>query len=255
VTAPDDLALRRGPAGRGRLAAHADEVRRLFDAKAASWPTKYAPDGPLADRLTSLCAAIRRYTGPGDRVLDLGCGTGELAFALAATGIRTVGCDISSRMLRRVQRDSARQVGWLQLDPHWRSLPFRPGAFDAVVASSVLEYVDEPATVLREAARVLRPGGAIICTVPDLRHPVRWLEGIAQGAARVCPVRGGYGSLSPWDSYQAYLRASQHRHRARWWLAAAAQAGLRPVPCPGSGRLPPLRLLAFRRAGEQENRP
>jgi len=242
-------------AGRGHLAGHAGDVRRLFDDKAADWPAKYRPDGPLVDRLNSLLAAVSRYTRPGDCVLDLGCGTGELAFALAATGVRTVGCDISSRMLRRAPRDPACQVGWLLLDPDWRSLPFRPGAFDAVVASSVLEYVDEPAAILRESARVVRPGGAIVCTVPDLRHPIRWLEGIAQSVARVCPGPSGDGSFSRWDSYQAYLRVSRQRHRGRWWLAAAEQAGLRPVPCPAQGRLPPLRLLAFRRPGEQENRP
>lgn len=44
-------------------------------------------------------------------------------------------------------------------------------------------------------------------------------------------------------------------HRARWWLAAAAQAGLRPAPVPGRSRLSPLRLVAFRRADKQENRP
>lgn len=232
----------------GTAQAAQDEVRRLFDAKAANWPAKYAADGPLAGRRTRLLAAVSCYAGHGDRVLDLGCGTGELAAALAVAGMRAVGCDISSRMLSRVPRDPARQAGWVRLDPHWRSLPFRSGAFNAVVAASVLEYVAEPAVVLRECTRVLRPGGAVVCTVPDLRHPVRWLEGAAQIAASAGLVRGRGGGFSSWDSYRAYLRASRNRHRIRWWLAAARQAGLCPVPCPAAGGRSPLILLAFRRA-------
>jgi SAM-dependent methyltransferase len=222
----------------------------LFDAKAAGWPAKYAPGGPLTGRLTKLSAAVSRFTRPGDRVLDLGCGTGELAFALAATGVQMVGCDISGQMLRRVPHDPARQVGRVRLDPHWRSLPFRPEAFDAVVAASVLAYVDEPAVVLRESARVLRPGGVVVCTVPDLGHPVRWLEEIARAA----PAAGRGGGLSRWARYQSYLRASRNRHRTRWWLAAAEQAGLRPLPPLAGGGRSPLRLLAFRRTGERQDR-
>ena len=50
---------------------------RLFDAKAAGWAAKYAPDGPLAGRLASLSAAVNWCAQAGDRVLDLGCGTGS----------------------------------------------------------------------------------------------------------------------------------------------------------------------------------
>src|SRR5260370_41620217 len=80
------------------------EVLRLFDAKAAGWAAKYATDGPLAGRLASLSAAVSRHTQAGDRVLDLGCGTGELARALAAAGLRVAGCDISRQMLLRAGR-------------------------------------------------------------------------------------------------------------------------------------------------------
>ena len=136
-----------GPASRGDMAepvGRAGEVLRLFDAKAVTWPAKYAPDGPLADRLASLSAAVSRYAQAGDRVLDLGCGTGELTRALAAAGLRVAGCDISRQMLLRAPRDRAGSVGWVQLEPGWRRLPFASAAFDVVVAASVLEYVAEP---------------------------------------------------------------------------------------------------------------
>jgi SAM-dependent methyltransferase len=229
----------------------AREVLRLFDAKAAGWAAKYATDGPLADRLASLSAAVGRHTQAGDRVLDLGCGTGELARALAAAGLRVAGCDISRQMLLRAAGDPGGCAGWVQLRPGWRDLPFASAAFDVVVAASVLEYVAEPAAVLRECARVLRPGGVVLYTVPDLRHPVRWAEWFAQRLARVTKAPSGDSRQSPWHGYRAYLRASAQRHRVRWWLAASGLAGLRPAPCPADGARSALRLLAFRRVNEQ----
>jgi SAM-dependent methyltransferase len=226
------------------------EVLRLFEAKAAGWAAKYVPDGPLVGRLASLSAAVSRYAQTGDRVLDLGCGTGELTRALAAAGLRVAGCDISRQMLLRAPRDRGGCAGWIRLEPGWRRLPFASAAFDMVVAASVLEYVAEPVAVLRECARVLRPGGVVIYTVPDLRHPVRWAEWCAQRLAGVTGGLSAEGRWPRWSGYHAYLRVSSQRHRVRWWLEASGLAGLHPVPCPIDGALSPLRLLASRRVDE-----
>ena len=230
------------------------EVLRLFEAKAAGWAAKYAPDGPLTGRLASLSAAVSRFARAGDRVLDLGCGTGDLARALAVAGFRVAGCDIAGPMLAGAARDHdgrdhGQCAGWVRLDPGWRRLPFASASFDVVVAASVLEYVAEPASVLRECARVLRPGGVVLYTVPDLRHPVRWAEWFAQRLAREMGAPSGDGHR--WNRYHAYLRASLQRHRVQWWLAASGLAGLRPAPCPADGAgQSALRLLAFRCADE-----
>jgi SAM-dependent methyltransferase len=144
----------------------AGEVLRLFESMAAGWAANYAPDGPLVGRLADLSAAVGWYARTGSRVLDLGCGTGELARALAAAGLRVTGCDISPQMLLRAARDRDGCAGWVRLEPDWRRLPFASAAFDVVVAASVLEYVAEPAAVLRECARVLRPGGSCCTRCP-----------------------------------------------------------------------------------------
>ncbi len=157
------------------------EVRQLFDVHAVTWSAKYAPDGPLAARLACLLDAVGRYVRPGDRVLDLGCGTGELARALVGTGLDVAGCDISPEMLRRAARDSSR-VGWVQLEPAWHTLPFGTAAFDLVIAASVLEYVTEPAAVLRGCARVLRSKGSFC-----IRY---WTCGIRSGGRNGSP--GGW---------------------------------------------------------------
>jgi SAM-dependent methyltransferase len=227
---------------------HAQAVLRLFDEKASAWSAKYAPDGALVGRLASLSDAVRRYVQAGDRVLDLGCGTGELTRALAQGGVRATGADISSEMLRRATQEPGSHADWVQLEPGWHALPFGSGSFDAVVAASVLEYVTAPAAVLAECARVARPGGVVLYTVPDLRHPVRWAEWPAQRLARGKP--SGDGGRSPWQSYRAYLSASRQRHRLRWWLATSAAVGLCPVRCLGSAGRSTLRLLVFRSAAQ-----
>jgi SAM-dependent methyltransferase len=227
------------------------QVRQLFDAKAAAWPLKYAPDGRLSGRLTRLAGAVAHHVPAGGSVLDLGCGTGELARAIAAAGQMATGCDISPGMLHHAAAaDRAGTVDWVQLDPGWQELPFAPGTFDAVVAASVLEYVDDPMTVLRECFRVLRPGGTVLCTVPDPRHPVRWMEWLLAVAARLPLVRLAGRRWPRLGGYLTYLRISRQRHRARWWRVTTAQADLRLTSrtAGGAGRSP-LRLLAFQRPG------
>jgi len=228
---------------------HADRVQALFDVKAAGWPGKYAPDGRLAGRLTQLADAVLELTAPGGELLDLGCGSGELARRLAAAGYRVTGCDIAPQMLQlAAAADRRRQVSWIPLESRWRTLPFASGSLDVVVAASVLEYVADPLAVLRECARVLRPGGTVLCTVPDQTHPVRWLERPLGWAARTPPARAAGSAWPRLGRYVTYLQISRQRRAVRWWHAAAGQAGLRPGPL--AARQPPrgpLRLLVFSR--------
>jgi SAM-dependent methyltransferase len=230
---------------------HRDQVRDLFDSKAAGWPGKYAPAGRLAGRLAQFDAAVRDRVGAGGDVLDLGCGSGDLARHLAAGGYRVIGCDIAPRMLdEAAAAGGGDAVRWIRLDPGWRTLPFEAASFDAVVASSVLEYVPDPPAVLHECARVLRPGGIVLGTVPDMTHPVRWLEWPLGWTARTPLIRVAEGAWPRLRPYAAYLRVSRQRRRAHWWQSAAWRAGLRPDPGPSRpAPRAPLRLLTFTRPG------
>lgn len=221
------------------------QVRDLFDAKAAGWPSKYAQGGRLAGRLSMLANMVSCHAPTGGRVLDLGCGTGDLARHLSAVGFQVTGCDVSASMLTTAATiGPADAVNWVQLSAHWQVLPFSDGAFDAVVASSVLEYVGSPAVVLAECARVMRPGAVVLATVPDLAHPVRWLEGLVYPVAFLPYLGGVVGEWPRLSNYLAYLRISRQRHRATWWARAASRAGLVTLPSVPT-RHAPLRLLTF----------
>ena len=136
--------------------------------------------------------------------------------------------------------------------PGWQALPFAPASFDAVVAASVLEYVDFPAAVLGECARILRPGGVLLCTVPDLANPVRWLEWAAGTIARLPAVQAAGTAWPRLGRYLAYLRISRQRRSTSWWHAIAAQAGLVTVSFPGRAVRSPLCLFTFQRPSSHQ---
>jgi len=100
----------------------------------------------------------------GDRVLEVGCATGTLTDYVASSGCRVTGLDRSPDMIRRARNDHPHldlRVG------DATSLPYDDGAFDAVVAASVINIVADARLVLSEMHRVCAPGGTISVLVPS----------------------------------------------------------------------------------------
>jgi ubiquinone/menaquinone biosynthesis C-methylase UbiE len=236
------------------LTEHTTRVQQLFDSLAVTWPEGYVEEGRFASRLERFTTALNSCAAPQSHVLELGCGTGEMARAMTAKGFRVTACDISEQMLRGASAaECADAIEWIRLDPHWQHLPFLSHSFDAVVASSVFEYVEDPAIVLSECARVLGPAGVMLCTVPDPKHPTRRLEQLAKFIARL-PIARATGRRWPFlEGYMKYLDISKQRHPLESWSTIAERAGLFPIyhlPDTDSGS--PLRLLGFRQSAGGE---
>lgn len=111
---------------------------------------------------------------PSERVLDLACGTGDLALLAAARGARVVGLDVVPRMIEKARlRDAGRQTQLLAGD--MLALPFPDAAFDLVTTGYGLRNVPDLDRALTEIRRVLRPGGRFVSldfTRP--RPPALW---------------------------------------------------------------------------------
>ncbi len=144
-----------------------------FDTIAEAYDAWYAtPLGQIVDRLEQ--DAVFRLVGTTCEGvgLDLSCGTGDHALALAGRGFRVVGADISEPMLR-VARSKAVRLGLklplVQADAG--VLPFGPGAFGLVTLILGLEFMAEPGRALSEAYRVLRPGGRLVVAILSRTAP------------------------------------------------------------------------------------
>jgi demethylmenaquinone methyltransferase/2-methoxy-6-polyprenyl-1,4-benzoquinol methylase len=103
---------------------------------------------------------------PGDRVLDVATGTGLVAHALIERyGCSVVGLDQSEEMLARAAArrhdDPAFAARFEPVRGEAERLPFDDGEFDALTFTYLLRYVDDPEAVMRELARVVKPGGTI----------------------------------------------------------------------------------------------
>ncbi len=101
---------------------------------------------------------------PGHRVLDLGCGPGDGAVALARTGVDAIGLDYSQGMLDTAKKEHL-VTGRLTRGDAGR-LPFKDGAFDKIVCTNSFHHYPDHQASLREMRRVLKPGGLLVLVDP-----------------------------------------------------------------------------------------
>lgn len=101
---------------------------------------------------------IEKKGKPSSKILDVGCGAGLLSNFLALLGHRVEGIDLSSKSLKVAkERDVTKSVNYRIGNA--MEMPFDDASFDVVCAMDLLEHVDEPAKVIAESARILKPGG------------------------------------------------------------------------------------------------
>lgn len=170
-----------------------DEERHVdYDAVAPAYDVRYARHA-----YDGVEDALRAFVGDAARVLEVGCGTGHWLEVLSAPTRELAGLDASHEMLAKAR---ARSLDAELVHGRAESLPWADASFDRVVCINALHHFDDAPAFLKEARRVLRAGGGVLCVGLD-------------------PHTG----LDQWWIYDAFA-GSLERDRARYPSAAALRA-------------------------------
>ena len=133
------------------------------------------------EEIQTLAAWLSSYRQHNnERVLDLGCGTGTYALALAETGFDVVGIDFAPGMLKKAREKAARlpqaSVVFEQADFN-RELHFSTNSFNRAICVHALQCVANPPRFLREIRRLLKPEGLFLVVVKDSSQPAAAKKG------------------------------------------------------------------------------
>ena len=205
-----------------------------------AWAPHYDHD---SNATRDLDAVVLRRLLPdlgGLRVLEAGCGTGKNTEALLAAP-RVVALDLSRGMLAQARARLGTRPGLHLVQHDMRfGMPFRAGSFDLVTFDLVLEHLEDLTGPLREARRVLRPGGT--CLIVEF-HPYRQLEGARarfEGAAGAAVTPPAFVHMVQ-DWLDAAEAAELRLQRLQEW----SDRDLAADRCREPGRHPRPRLLSL----------
>lgn len=187
---------------------------------------------PRYERDMAQLALVELFGGqsPTGKVLDAGCGIGILGRLFPSLGF--TGLDASIDLLRQVRGGYD-----LLVEASAEALPFADHSFDVVVALNMLHHVIDPDRAAREFARVLRPGGSLVCLDPRKVAPVELAKQVLRGRDETfAPTHKAFG-VEEYDRIveQAGLRIDERRRVG--FLTLLAMGGLDATKL--SFKLPP----------------
>jgi len=148
-----------------------DDAVGFFSQNAKHFHDLYKAQPEYHERVSIWNALLDRYVTPGGLSLDMGCGPGIFTFYLAKKGGRVIGVDGSPDMVARCEAQRAElgldNVSFVQarLPDVGDSLPKQA---DLVISSSVVEYVDDLDATLRLFASLVKPGGFLLISMPNV---------------------------------------------------------------------------------------
>lgn len=241
------------------LAFGVEPADRAFRLRLARYPA-------LAE---AVAAFVRAASGPV-RLLDVGVGRGRSLRYVEPLGVadrvQWFGVDLDPRLPERLHRRAAWRAALADVS---RGLPFRDAAFDVVLCEQVMEHLDEPAALVGEIARVLRPGGLLVAGVPTFPPVVAGVRDLAAKLVsrddakhghghvrtftapsfrRLLTARGGFevlsvrgfrsasgGVLSPLEDLRWWWRVNRAVFGALPWFAAEVQVVARRNPRAAGG--------------------
>ena len=127
-------------------------------------------------KLTMIDQLIRPHLKPDSRLLEIGCGAGNLLLQASVRGSYSVALDLAMQALtfvrsrlREARSGSEAPRDFLCLQSIGEFLPLASDSFDCILLSEVIEHLEVPQISIREAARLLCPGGRLLITTPNYR--------------------------------------------------------------------------------------
>lgn len=116
---------------------------------------------------------LKKFIPPPAKVLEVGCGTGNVSSFLAKKGYEVTGCEFYTDAINRAW------PGFMIVQGDASILPFEDDSFDIVGLFDVIEHFQNDITLIKEARRVVRKDGIIVITVPAREELWRWIDEIA----------------------------------------------------------------------------